>query len=147
MKIRNGFVSNSSSSSFYIMGIYTNDVNNIINKRKVFESFAKDKWQQKELLEFLDSKEVTLETVSDELIEEYLDEGYYNSYMLITEKVSLDSLIVDDMKRGSFTFLMHDPFVEPSAKTVQKIIDYFAQIEEYEICYELKELLDKYIFI
>lgn len=78
-------------------------------------------------------------------IEEYLDEGYYNSYMLITEKVSLDSLIVDDMKRGSFTFLMHDPFTEPSAKTVQKIIDYFAQIEEYEICYELKELLDKKI--
>ncbi|TXG83977.1 MAG: hypothetical protein E6R13_03510 [Spirochaetes bacterium] len=79
--------------------------------------------------------------------DEFLDEGYYNSYMLITEKISLDALILDDMKRGSFTFLMHDPFTEPSAKTVQKIINHFAEIEEYEICAELKLLLDQNIFI
>jgi hypothetical protein len=93
MKIRNGFVSNSSSSSFYIMGIYINDINDVINKRKVFESFAKDKWQQKEVNEFLAAKEVTLETVSDELIEEYLDE--FSNYEMLESLVSLDFHDVD----------------------------------------------------
>lgn len=72
---------------------------------------------------------------------EILEEAYYNSYRIITNKVSFDEL----MDEGSYAVLVHDPDKDITRDVIQDVIDYFAKYEEYELCAELKQELDKKI--
>lgn len=79
---------------------------------------------------------------------EFLDIGYNNSYMVITNKVSLDILIEEDINRGEgITFLIHDPDKPVTKKILEKMINHFVKSEEYEKCAELKNMIDENKFI
>jgi bacterioferritin (cytochrome b1) len=69
--------------------------------------------------------------------------AYYNSYRLITNKISFEDLLKDDDINERVTFLAHNPNVEITSEIIQEVIDYFAEEEDYEICSELKQVMDR----
>jgi hypothetical protein len=78
MKIRNGFVSNSSSSSFIILGINVSD--------DIFSKFGTDEKQDYEFFE---------ESDIDYFYDEYGDGGYYLGDMLADGEEFLDEGSID----------------------------------------------------
>ena len=67
--------------------------------------------------------------------EEVLYESMVNSYMIITDKLSFDELL--EYNGCSLPF---NPKKTINNKVIDKIIDYFCILEEYEKCGELKKL-------
>ena len=67
--------------------------------------------------------------------EEILHESMINSYMIITEKLTFEELL--DYNGCSLPF---NPKKDIDNKVIDKIIDYFCSLEEYEKCSELKKL-------
>ena len=67
--------------------------------------------------------------------EALLHESMTNSYMIITNKLSFDELL--DYNGCSLPF---DPKKNIDNHVIDKIIDYFCMLEEYEKCGELKKL-------
>ena len=67
--------------------------------------------------------------------EDVLHESMVNSYILITNKVSFDELV--DYNGWSLPF---SPKKTIDNEVIDKIIDYFCTLEEYEKCGELKKL-------
>ena len=67
--------------------------------------------------------------------EDVLHESMVNSYILLTIKVSFDELV--DYNGCSLPF---SPKKTIDNEVIDKIIDYFCTLEEYEKCGELKKL-------
>ena len=67
--------------------------------------------------------------------EEILYESMINSYMIITDKLSFNELL--DYNGCSLPF---NPKKNIDNDVIDKIIDYFCTLEEYEKCGELKKL-------
>jgi len=67
--------------------------------------------------------------------DEMLHESMINSYMIITEKLSFDELL--EYNGCSLPF---NPKKNIDNDVIDKIIDYFCILEEYEKCGELKKL-------
>ena len=67
--------------------------------------------------------------------EEVLYESMVNSYMIITDKLSFDELL--EYNGCSLPF---NPKKNIDNEVIDKIIDYFCILEEYEKCGELKKL-------
>ena len=78
------------------------------------------------------------------LTAEEINKAYYNSYRVITNKVTFEDLLDENIKEGSnMTYLSHDPDDDITPDIIQDVIDYFVELEEYELCAELKIELDK----
>jgi len=73
----------------------------------------------------------------DREAEEILHECMTNSYMIITNKLTFDDLL--DYNGCALPF---NPKKNIDNKVIDKIIDYFCELEEYEKCGELKKLKD-----
>ena len=67
--------------------------------------------------------------------ESLLYESMTNSYMIITDKLSFNELL--DYNGCSLPF---NPKKDIDNDVIDKIIDYFCMLEEYEKCGELKKL-------
>ena len=67
--------------------------------------------------------------------EDMLHESMVNSYMIITDQLSFDELL--DYNGCSLPF---NPKKDINNDVIDKIIDYFCTLEEYEKCGELKKL-------
>ena len=67
--------------------------------------------------------------------EEMLYESMINSYMIITDQLSFDELL--EYNGCSLPF---NPKKNIDNEVIDKIIDYFCTLEEYEKCGELKKL-------
>ena len=67
--------------------------------------------------------------------EQLLHESMTNCYMIITKKLSFEELL--DYNGCSLPF---NPKKDIDNKVIDKIIDYFCSLEEYEKCGELKKL-------
>jgi hypothetical protein len=80
-------------------------------------------------------------------IEEYIDinRAYYSSYRIVTKKITFEDLLDEDSDKGYSTLLIHDPEREVTPDLINDLIDYFVELEEYELCAELKDILDKKI--
>ena len=73
----------------------------------------------------------------EEEVNEIMYESMTNSYMIITNKLTFEDLL--DYNGCSLPF---DPKKDIDNKVIDKIIDYFCELEEYEKCGELKKLKD-----
>ena len=71
----------------------------------------------------------------DESPENLLYESMTNCYMIITDKLSFEELL--DYNGCSLPF---NPKKNIDNEVIDKIIDYFCTLEEYEKCAELKKL-------
>lgn len=71
------------------------------------------------------------------------DRAYYSSYRIVTKKITFEDLLDEDYDKGYHTLLIHDPEKEVTPDLINELIDYFVELEEYELCAELKDILDK----
>tara|TARA_B100000519_G_C14232938_1_gene433342 strand:+ start:420 stop:686 length:267 start_codon:yes stop_codon:yes gene_type:complete len=71
----------------------------------------------------------------DEHADDLLYESMRNSYMIITNKLSFQDLV--EYNGCSLPF---NPKKGINNKVIDKIIDYFCTLEEYEKCGELKKI-------
>lgn len=60
-----------------------------------------------------------------------------NSYSIIVGDKVLDDMIIDNQ-----VFFAHDIDAEPSNKDLEELIKYFADLDEFEKCIELKKIKD-----
>tara|TARA_R100000654_G_scaffold16524_3_gene34625 strand:- start:1791 stop:2060 length:270 start_codon:yes stop_codon:yes gene_type:complete len=70
-------------------------------------------------------------------VKEIIHESMTNSYMIITNKLTFEDLL--DYNGCALPF---NPQKKIDNKVIDKIIDYFCELEEYEKCNELKKLKD-----
>lgn len=71
---------------------------------------------------------------------ELIDEGMYNSYLVITGKSTFDDLLDKDSKGIAILF---NPDVDVDSwdnEIIDNIIDYYTESEDYEKCQELLEV-------
>ena len=78
-----------------------------------------------------------------EINSENVYKAFYNSYRLITHKINFGDLIVESESDELPIFLVHDPDKEVDEKLISSVIKYFEKREEYEVCSELKNTMDK----
>jgi len=71
----------------------------------------------------------------DQNSEDLVYESMTNSYMIITDRLTFDELL--DYNGCSLPF---NPKKKIDNDVINKIIDYFCTLEEYEKCAELKKL-------
>ncbi len=69
--------------------------------------------------------------------EEVVHECMTNSYMILTNKLTFEDLL-----NYNGCALPFNPKKNIDNKVIDKIIDYFCELEEYEKCGELKKLKD-----
>ena len=72
---------------------------------------------------------------NQDLAEELVHESMMNSYMIVTNKLTFDELL--EYNGCSLPF---NPKKKINNKVIDKIIDYFCTLEEFEKCAELKKL-------
>lgn len=76
--------------------------------------------------------------VSDEMLEK----AYDNSFRILTEKLSFEELLAEDIKNNeSYTVVMHDIDEGFNKETIEIMIDWFAEFEEYEKCATLHKII------
>ncbi|NQY43349.1 MAG: hypothetical protein HRT87_08405 [Legionellales bacterium] len=68
-----------------------------------------------------------------------IEQAYYNSYRLITGKVTYNDLVSE----GTDDLLLHDHTKEPNSDIIHDIIEYYSNLDQYKKCAELKIILDK----
>ena len=94
--------------------------------------------------DFDDAFKDELENLSKEIIsmmaDDIVDEAYYNSYLVITERVTFEELIDGD---GKTLIVAHDPDEDIKEDFLVSMIKYYSSPdkEEYEKCGELLKRL------
>tara|TARA_R110002012_G_C11586074_1_gene605805 strand:- start:340 stop:651 length:312 start_codon:yes stop_codon:yes gene_type:complete len=72
-----------------------------------------------------------------------IDRAFENSYLILTNKTTMDKLMEKKSKFGMKAMLMYDPSDEPDEFLYDDIIDHFEHHEDYEKCAELLQLKNK----
>jgi hypothetical protein len=86
----------------------------------------------------LDAKIMANFSNMDELVKKAFDD----SYDLITEKITLDQLIINNTKLpGIITITLHDIDEGPSEDILNAMIKYYEKNEEYEKCAVLQKMI------
>lgn len=93
----------------------------------------------------MDSMDISKQTFDEDFSyyeeDDIIDEAYYNAYLIITKRMTLEELIYS---KGEVAFVPYDPGVPETLEFVlDDIIEYFASTEEYEICSELVKVKEK----
>ena len=74
--------------------------------------------------------------------DEMLAFAYNNSYMMLTNKVTMDYVL--DASESEFGFVMaHNSHMGPTKMEYENMILFFIETEEYEKCAKLKVILNK----
>ena len=83
------------------------------------------------------------ETEKYEVEQMLMEKAFENSYLILTKKETMDSLLDRKSKFGVKGMLIHDPGEEPDEDLFDDIIDHFEYHEDYEKCAELLKLKNK----
>tara|TARA_R110000824_G_scaffold161546_1_gene336880 strand:+ start:432 stop:773 length:342 start_codon:yes stop_codon:yes gene_type:complete len=86
-----------------------------------------------------DDKGLT-ETEEWELERKLIDLAFYNSYVILTNKLTYEEFALSNHKKGISSVIFHDPHEGPSSEDIKDMIDYYSKLEEYEICHELQKV-------
>lgn len=73
--------------------------------------------------------------------EEEIYQAMYDTYRILTKKLTFDEFITEKDSMGQDLVLLFDNFSINSIKkkSVENVISYFSDLEEYEMCAELVE--------
>tara|TARA_R110002051_G_scaffold101848_2_gene172976 strand:+ start:1061 stop:1357 length:297 start_codon:yes stop_codon:yes gene_type:complete len=74
-----------------------------------------------------------------------VEKAFENSYKVITKRKTFEELIDTKTSIGTRAILIYDPSEGYDEFTLEDMIDYFEEDEEYEKCAELKKILDNYV--
>jgi hypothetical protein len=98
----------------------------------------------------MSTEEDDLENLFDDLIngedfeQDILDDAYYNTYLVLTNKITIDELLKENEDNEDTLFLPFDP---TAPETIELIIGdtikYFEELEDYEKCAELMQTIEQ----
>lgn len=70
---------------------------------------------------------------------ELLSKAFHNSFQLLTKRKTMNEIV----KESGGLLLSHDPYTELSDEDLVNMMDYFIEMEEYEKCGEVRDLIKK----
>lgn len=74
--------------------------------------------------------------------QELLENAYNNSYLMLTNKVTMDYVL--DASESEYGFVMaHNSHIGPTKVELENMILFFIETEEYEKCADLKKMLNR----
>jgi len=74
--------------------------------------------------------------------QELLENAYNNSYLMLTNKVTMDYVL--DASESEYGFVMaHNSHMGPTKVELENMILFFIETEEYEKCADLKKMLNR----
>jgi hypothetical protein len=75
-------------------------------------------------------------------LDELVHKAFNDTYDLITEKITFEELIVNNMKSpGVLTITLHDIDKGPTEHLLKMMIKHYTNLEEYEKCAVLHKML------
>ena len=78
-----------------------------------------------------------------EIADKMLEKAYDNSFKIITKELTFDELLDNDIANNvEYTVVMHDIDEGFNKETIQAMIDWYVQSEQYEKCATLHEMID-----
>ena len=83
------------------------------------------------------------ETEKYEVEQMLIEKAFENSYLILTNKTTMDVLMEKKSKFGIKAMLMHDPSEKIDEDLFDDMIDHFEHYEDYEKCAELLKLKNK----
>jgi|TARA_R110000765_G_scaffold398858_1_gene493341 hypothetical protein len=72
-----------------------------------------------------------------------IDRAFDNSYLVLTNKASMEDLLEEKSKFGMKGIMMFNPGEEPDEDLFDDVIYYYEDLEEYERCAELLKIKNK----
>tara|TARA_Y100000034_G_scaffold92194_1_gene111345 strand:+ start:935 stop:1297 length:363 start_codon:yes stop_codon:yes gene_type:complete len=85
-------------------------------------------------------KELT-EVEEWELERKLMELAFENSFMVLTERTTFEELMYENHSVGKSSVLAHDPHEGVTCDELCNLLYHFEELEEYEMCAELKPLL------
>lgn len=77
-----------------------------------------------------------------EVAEKMLEKAYDNSFKIITKELTFDELLDNDIANNvEYTVVMHDVDKGFNKETIEAMIDWYVESEEYEKCATLHEMI------
>jgi hypothetical protein len=75
-----------------------------------------------------------------ELERKLIDLAFYNSYIIITNETTYEDFAISNHKKGISSVLFHDPHEGASLEDIEDMIDYYSNLEAYEMCHKLQKV-------
>lgn len=72
-----------------------------------------------------------------------LDIAYNNAYLILSNQISFEELMVSQFKKGGDAIMAFDPDNGPKQEELENMIEHFISTEEYEKCALLKDIMNK----
>jgi len=71
-----------------------------------------------------------------------VDTAFRNSFLVITKKKNFEEILNAKQKNGMSAILAHQPEEEASLSTLENMMAYFVDTEEYEKCAEIRDIIN-----
>jgi hypothetical protein len=72
-----------------------------------------------------------------------LDTAFNNSYLILTNQITFSELLGRRFDTGEDAVMAHDPEVGPKKDELLNMLDHYVELEEYERCAKIKQILDQ----
>ncbi len=81
------------------------------------------------------------ETQRLELEELIIDTAFRNSFKVITKETKFEDLLDEKREGGMSAIMAHQPEEDPSIDTLENMMAYFVETEEYEKCAKIRDII------
>jgi len=76
-----------------------------------------------------------------QLEELIIDTAFRNSFRIITKEKKFEDLLDEKREDGMSAVMAHQPEEEPSIETLENMMAYFVDTEEYEKCAKIRDII------
>ena len=76
-----------------------------------------------------------------QLEELIIDTAFRNSFKVITKETKFEDLLDEKREDGMSAVMAHQPEEEPSIETLENMMAYFVETEEYEKCAKIRDII------
>lgn len=72
-----------------------------------------------------------------------LETAYENSYLVLTNQITFEELMIQKFKVGHEAVLAFDPDDGPQLTEFENMLTFYIELEEYERCAKLRDIMHK----
>ena len=72
-----------------------------------------------------------------------VDAAFRNSFKVITKEKSFDQIMEMKVKHGMSAIMAHNPDTKSSMDTLENMMAYFVETEEYEKCSKIRDIIEE----
>ncbi len=72
-----------------------------------------------------------------------LETAYENSFLVLTNQITFEELMIKKFKKGHEAVLAFDPDNGPELTEFENMLAYYIEIEEYERCAKIRDIMNR----